>query len=248
MRRYVMRRDGSKWRVWLDLENLDAMREKLDEARRLAEDGAIEEAKEKVEAVASTPFRASRPDRIEEEAGKLRNKLLERERSVALDAQLSRAMAATDVAVMQKEAEELAKKIDADDQTFYPRLVALQTALSQREKQSAIAGFQLEEVRARSYRDAWGTFHEARFKAENKTGRPLRSLKVRVELLNDEGQPPISTLTWDVVEEGQTLAPGAMLEVKREIEKAPKAWDSKNLSATVIDLEFADEAKKNDEG
>ena len=110
-----------------------------------------------------------------------------------------------------------------------------------------IESFELDEVRARAYRDAWGRFREARFRATNGTGRPIARLTVRIDLLNAADEPPIATLSWQVLEEGSTLAPGETVEVKREIEKAPRDWDAKNIAATVTDVAFADEPD-NDEG
>lgn len=246
LRRYVLRQDDSKWRVWLGLKTLDEMRGKLDAARRLSEDGAIDEAKEKLEEVAASPFRASRPEIIETEAAELRQRLTERERSVTLDAALTKAMNG-DLEAMRTATKELTEKIDKTDENFYPRLVALQEKLRMTEKQAAIEQFAFEDVRARKYRDAWGTLREVRFKTANPTNRPLSKLTVRVDLLNEEGTPPVGAVTYELVENGKSIAPGEAIEVKREIEKAPKEWENKNIAVTVSDLEFADDAK-DDEG
>ncbi len=239
-RKYVMRHDGSKWRVWLGLETLDQHRATLDEARRLSADGAIEEAKEKVEAVATSPFLASRPEQIADEARMVRDSLQNRERTVEIDAGLTRATNAETVEEMRAAVADLRGKIAVDDETFRPRLVAVEAALVEREKTAALEGITIDEVRTRSYRDAWGTFREARFRIQNGGDRALSSVEVRVELLDDDEDEPVGQLDWELIEEGKTLAPGESLEIKREIEKAPRSWDDDEIAVRVTAVTIAE--------
>lgn len=245
-RRYVLRRDGSKWRVWLGLATLDEMRQKLDEARRLEEDGALEEARENIEEVASTPFRASQPDIIEREAAALRQKLSRSERSMALDARLTKAMKA-DGETMRAEVKALQEEIGPDDTVFYPRLQKLKEAAKVRAKEEAMTNFAFEEVKARNFKDAWGRFREARFNAKNNTGRPLSALSVRINLFNETDADPVGVVTWDLLEKDQILPAGETLEIKREFKDAPREWEKPIIEVEVAELEFADEAT-DDEG
>jgi hypothetical protein len=245
-RRYVLRREGSKWRVWLGLATLGEMRGKLDEARRLQEDGALEEAREKLEEVASTPFRASQPDIIEQEAATLRRKLTHSERATTLDARLTSALKA-DLETMRSEADALSSEIGPDDATFYPRLQELKKAVKVRAKEKAMEEFAFEEVKARNFKDAWGRFREARFKATNNTGRPLATLSVRINLFNETDAEPVGAVTWDLLEDDDVLEPDETVEIKREFKGAPKEWEKPIIEVEVSELEFADEAS-DDEG
>jgi hypothetical protein len=246
-RRYVLRRDGRKWRVWLGLAPLDEMRQKLDEAQRLADDGALEEAKEKLEEVASTPFRASQPAIIEREAATLRQRLNSSERAMSLDARLASAMKA-DLETMRSETAALSEEIGPDDTTFYPRLQKLQAALKTRTREKAMEEFSFEEVKARNFKDAWGRFREARFKATNNTSRPLQTLSVRIKLFNETDAEPVGAVTWDLLEDGKVMKPGETLEIKREFDKkVSREWEKPIIEVEVANLEFADEAS-DDEG
>ncbi len=238
-RKYVLRREGTKWRIWLGLRRLDEMRTALADAQRIADDGAVEQAREKVEAVAEKGFPASVPDAIEREILVLRQKLGNKERFVELDKRFTQAMQA-DAEKMQAEYKALADQVGPDDEFFFDRLKALKAQLAKVQKQAAIAGFVFADVQGKQFRDAWGTFREVRFKATNNTGRPLSKLAVRVDLKNEGDETPLSTVVWQLVEEGGTLAAEQTVEIKREVEKAPEAWQGREVAVRVDELEFAD--------
>lgn len=238
-RKYVLRLDGTRWRVWLGLSELESMREKLNEARRLADDGALEEAKERLEEVATANFKASRPEIIEGEVVLLRQSLTNKARFAELDARFKEAMKA-DVATMRREARELSKTVGPDDEAFYPRLEVLLEELDRRAKEEAIANFNFEDVRARSFRDSWGTFREVRFKTTNNTGRALSKLAIRLDLINENDEAPVGSVVWQLIEEGNTFPSEETLEVKREVQKAPKEWDGEQVAVSVEELQFVD--------
>lgn len=245
-RKYVLRREGTKWRVYLGLKKLEEMRATLADAQRIAEDGAVEQAREKVEQVAEGGFDASVPDAIEREVLLLRQKLGNKERFVELDTRFTNAMSA-DLEAMKTEYEALSEQVGPDDEAFYPRLQALQKELAKVERQAAIEGFEFENVRARQFRDTWGLFREVRFKATNNTGRPLSKLAVRVEFKNEGSETPLGQVVWQLIEEGGTLMPNETYEAKREVEKAPEDWKGRQVVVQVDDLEFAD-GEKDDAG
>lgn len=236
---YVLRREGTKWRVWLGLDVLAQQRTTLDEARQLAQEGALDLAREKVETVIQASFPASRPAVIEGEVLTLRQKLSDDQRFARLDARFDAAMQA-DLPTMTTELEELTKLVTADDETLFPRLGALQVELERLRKQAAIDNFVFEEVRARAVRDRWGTFHEVQFTTKNGTGRPLSQLSVRVSFLNEGTDTPLGSAVWELIEAEATVPVDDTLKVKREVAKAPEDWDGKHVNLDVEELAFAD--------
>lgn len=236
---YVLRREGTKWRVWLGLEVLAQQRATLDEARQLASEGALDLAREKVESVVQAAFPASRPHAIEAEVLALRQKLADDQRFARLDARFNAAMQA-ELATMATELEELRKLVAEDDEALYPRLALLAKELAKARKQAAIDNFEFTDVRARLVRDRWGTFHEVQLATKNTTGRPLSQLSVRLSFLNEGNTTPLGTALWELVEEGATLDPGAAVTLKREVAKAPEGWDGTQVELRAEELVFAD--------
>ena len=238
-RKYVLRREGTKWRIWLGLSDLETMRTTLEEAQRLAEDGAVEQAREKVEAVAAKGFAASIPDVIEREVLVLRQRLGNQERFAELDKRFTEAMRA-DLDAMRKEYDALAEQVGPDDEAFFGRLESLKDEIVKRERQQAMEQFQFDGVKARQFRDAWGVAQEVRFKATNNTGRPLSRLTVRLELINEGSDTAVGSIVWQLIEDGGSLLPNKSVNVKREVESAPEAWTGQQVQVKVDDLAFAD--------
>lgn len=238
-RKYVLRREGTKWRIWMGLAKLDELRSQLANAQRIADDGAVEQARDKVEAVAAAGFDASLPESLESEILAVRQRLGNKERFVELDTRFTNAMQA-DLEKMKAELAALAEEVGPDDEAFFPRLEALKKEAVRVERQVAIDGFEFKDIRARQFRDAWGMFREVRFKATNNTGRPLSKLAVRLDLTNEGSDTPLGSVVWQLIEDGGTLAPDKAVEVKREVDKAPDDWKGQQVVVRVDDLQFAD--------
>lgn len=227
-----------KYRVLLGLKEVAEIRTKLDKARRLVADGAIDEAQTVVEQISSKPFRASHPEIYDKEIESVREYIKSYTERKAFDRRIGNA-GKLKLADLKTEIEALAKELPKQDKDLQSALGKLQKNYYDRFRKSAIENFLFTKKSVRTLSSDWGFVKEVSFVAINNTKRPIAELSVMMQFVNQAGGKAVEEIQLDLVSKDKILQIDKEFLFKKEYRKTSPDWKGKLINVVVKNISFA---------